>query len=45
LILLNQSIFTLESILDFEGAVGIYYLVGVLVVISAILYVCVKKIK
>jgi hypothetical protein len=43
--LLNKLKFQLESILDFVGAVGIYYLAGVLVVISALLYVFVIKIK
>lgn len=31
--------------MDFLGAVGIYTLIGVLVVISAFLYVCVKVVK
>jgi len=43
--LLNKLKFHLESILDFVGAVGLYYLAGVLVVISALLYVFVIKIK
>lgn len=31
--------------MDFLGAVGIYTLIGVLVVISALLYACVKVVK
>jgi len=43
--LLNKFKFQLESILDFVVAVGLYYLAGVLVVISAVMYFFAIKIK
>jgi hypothetical protein len=34
-----------DGVFEMQGAVGIYTLVGILVVIGALLYVCAKAVK